>query len=67
LFSQDIFAADGILKKVESFDGVKGVELFVLADTTSYDEWVLREINKKLNITNSRRTEELGPLIEISG
>jgi hypothetical protein len=67
LFSQDIFAADGILKKVESFDGVKRVELFVLTDTTSYDEWVFREIDKKLNITNPRRTEELGPLIEITG
>ena len=66
LFSQDIFAADGILKKVESFDGVKRVELFVLTDTTSYDEWVLREIDKKLNITSARKTEELGPLLEIS-
>jgi DNA-binding Lrp family transcriptional regulator len=66
LFSQDIFAADGILKKVESFDGVKRVELFVLTDTTSYDEWVLREIDKKLNITSTGHTEELGPLLEIS-
>jgi DNA-binding Lrp family transcriptional regulator len=67
LFSQDIFAADGILKKVESFDGVRRVELFVLTDTTSYDEWILREINKKLNITGTRHTDELGPLLEISG
>ena len=67
LFSQDIFAADGILKKVESFDGVKRVELFVLTDTTSYDEWVLREIDKKLNIPSAKHTEELGPLLEISG
>jgi DNA-binding Lrp family transcriptional regulator len=67
LFTQDIFAADGILKKVESFDGVKRVELFVLTDTTSYDEWVLREIDKKLNIPSVKHTEELGPLLEISG
>ena len=66
LFSQDIFAADGILKKVESFDGVRRVELFVLTDTTSYDEWVIREIDKKLNIPSARHTEELGPLLEIS-
>jgi DNA-binding Lrp family transcriptional regulator len=66
LFSQDIFAADGILKKVESFDGVKGVELFVLTDTTSYDEWLQREIDKKLNINSTRQNEELGPLLEIS-
>lgn len=67
LFSQDIFVADGILKKVESFDGVKTVELFVLTDTTSYDEWVLREIDKKLNIPSARHSEELGPLLEIGG
>jgi hypothetical protein len=66
LFSQDIFAADGILKKVESFDGVKRVELFVLTDTTSYDEWVLREIDKKLNIHSTGHADELGPLLEIS-
>jgi DNA-binding Lrp family transcriptional regulator len=66
LFSQDIFAADGILKQVESFDGVKRVELFVLTDTTSYDEWVLREINRKLNIVSQKHTEELRPLLEIS-
>jgi DNA-binding Lrp family transcriptional regulator len=66
LFSQDIFAADGILKKVESFDGVKRVELFVLKDTTSYDEWLQREIDKKLNINSTRQNEELGPLLEIS-
>jgi DNA-binding Lrp family transcriptional regulator len=66
LFSQDIFAADGILKKVESFDGVRRVELFVLTDTTSYDEWLLREIDKKLDIKSTRENEELGPLLEIS-
>jgi hypothetical protein len=30
LFSQDIFTANGILKKVESFNGVKRVELFII-------------------------------------
>lgn len=67
LFSPDIFTADSILKKVESFDGVKRVELFVLTDTTSYDEWVLREIDKKLNINSTIHTEELGPILEIGG
>jgi hypothetical protein len=66
LFSQDIFAADVILKKVESFDGVKRVELFVLTDTTSYDEWVLIEIDKKLNTPSTGHSVELGHLLEIS-
>jgi DNA-binding Lrp family transcriptional regulator len=59
LFSQDIFTADSILKKVESFNGVKNVELLVLTDTTSYDGWVLREIDKKLDISSTRQKEEV--------
>jgi hypothetical protein len=34
LFSQDISTANDILKKVESFNGVKRVELFIIAETT---------------------------------
>jgi hypothetical protein len=59
LFSQDIFTADSILKKVESFNCVKNVELLVLTDTTSYDGWVLREIDKKLDISSTRQKEEV--------
>jgi DNA-binding Lrp family transcriptional regulator len=66
LFSQDIFASDGILKQVESLKGVKSVELLVLTDTTSYDGWVLREIDRKLNINSTRQKQELGPLLEIN-
>jgi DNA-binding Lrp family transcriptional regulator len=49
LFSQDIFTADAILKKVESFTGVNRVELFTLTDTTSYDEWIIREVERRVN------------------
>jgi DNA-binding Lrp family transcriptional regulator len=66
LFGENIFAADGILKRVESFDGVKRAELFVLTNTASYDGWILREIDKKLNIATERPTKQLGPLLEIS-
>jgi DNA-binding Lrp family transcriptional regulator len=67
LFSQDIFTTDGILKKVESFNGVKRVELFILTDTTSYDEWVQREIHKRLNSKSiGRKQQELKPVLEIS-
>lgn len=66
LFGENIFAADGILKRVELFDGVKRAELFVLTNTTSYDEWILREIEKKLSIATERPIKQLGPLLEIS-
>jgi DNA-binding Lrp family transcriptional regulator len=61
LFSQDIFTADSILKEVESFDGVKSVELFVLTDTTSYDGWILREIDRKL-----KQKVDVGHMLEIT-
>src|ERR687888_2289222 len=67
LFSQDIFTADGILKEVESFTGVNRVELFILTDTTSYDEWVLKEIDKRLNSKSTRRQkQELEDVIKVS-
>jgi DNA-binding Lrp family transcriptional regulator len=58
LFSQDIFTADAILKKVESFTGVDRVELFTLTDTTSYDKWVVREVEKRLNAKKSTRQRQ---------
>ena len=67
LFSQDIYTADGILKEVESFTGVNRVELFILTDTTSYDEWVLKEIDKRLNSKSTRRQkQELEDVIKVS-
>jgi DNA-binding Lrp family transcriptional regulator len=65
LFSQDIFAADSILKKVESFNGIKSVELFVLTDTTTYDGWILREIDRKLNNNDTKQEEQIGQVLEI--
>lgn len=55
LFSQDIFTADAILKKIESFVGVDRVELFTLTDTTSHDKWIVREVEKRLNPKESTR------------
>jgi DNA-binding Lrp family transcriptional regulator len=65
LFSQDIFSADSILKKVESFNGVNSVELFVLTDTTTYDGWILREIDRKLNNNGTKQEEQIGHVLEI--
>src|SRR5919109_413676 len=66
LFSKDIFTADSILKEVESLTGVNRVELFILTDTTSYDEWVLKEIDKRLNSKIMRQKRELEPILKIS-
>jgi DNA-binding Lrp family transcriptional regulator len=67
LFSQDIFTANGILKKVESFNGVKRVELFIITETTNYHEWVLREIERRLIAKSTRQKPEAEPILEIIG
>jgi len=65
LFSQDIFTANSILKKVESFNGVKRVELFIITETTNYHEWVLREIDRRLIAKGTRPLQEVEPVLEI--
>jgi DNA-binding Lrp family transcriptional regulator len=65
LFSQDIFTANGILKKVESFNGVKRVELFIITETKNYHQWVLREIDRRLNSKSTRAKQEVEPLYEV--
>jgi DNA-binding Lrp family transcriptional regulator len=66
LFSKDIFTTDRILKEVESLTGVNRVELFILTGSNSYDEWELREIDKKLNSKIMRQKREIEPILEIS-
>ena len=64
LFTQDIFTADAILKSVESFTGVDRVELFTLTDTTSYDEWIVREVERRLNPKrNTRQKQQPEPVL----
>src|SRR5439155_1113565 len=65
LFSQDIFTANSILKKVESFNGVKRVELFIITETTNYHEWVLREIDRRLIAKSTRPIQQVEPVLEI--
>ena len=68
LFSQDIFTADAILKKVESFTGVDRVELFTLTDTISYDKWIEREVDKRLDSKKStRQRQQQEPILAIKG
>jgi DNA-binding Lrp family transcriptional regulator len=65
LFSQDIFTANAILKKVESFNGVKRVELFIITETTNYHKWVLREIDRKLNSKSTRPPRRVEHVLEV--
>jgi hypothetical protein len=48
MFSQDIFTVDSILRKVESFDGVKTAELDILTGITLSQDWMVNEIERRL-------------------
>jgi DNA-binding Lrp family transcriptional regulator len=48
LWSQDIYSTDRIIRKIESFDGVKGTDLFILDRLEHFNKWIVREIDKRL-------------------
>jgi DNA-binding Lrp family transcriptional regulator len=48
MFSQDIFTVDSILRKIESFDGVKTAELDILTGITLSQDWMVNEIERRL-------------------
>lgn len=48
LFGQNVFMIDFILSKVDSFEGVKNADVFILTKWQYYDDWIIREIDERL-------------------
>jgi DNA-binding Lrp family transcriptional regulator len=48
LFGENVFTVDSILAKVNSFEGVKNADAYILTKWQYYDDWVLKEIDKRL-------------------
>lgn len=48
LFGENVFKVDSVLAKVESFEGVKSADVYILIKWQYYDDWILREIEEKL-------------------
>lgn len=48
LFAENVFKVDSVLTKVESFEGVKSVDIYILIKWQYYDDWILREIEDRL-------------------
>jgi DNA-binding Lrp family transcriptional regulator len=48
LFGENVFKIDSILTKVETFEGVKSVDVYILIKWQYYDDWILREIEERL-------------------
>lgn len=49
-FCSNISTVDSIVSRVRSYNGVQGVELFIITKGFYHQEWLLREINKRLSV-----------------
>jgi DNA-binding Lrp family transcriptional regulator len=48
LYTDNVFTVDSVLAKVDSFNGVKNADAHILTKWQYYDDWIIKEINKRL-------------------
>jgi DNA-binding Lrp family transcriptional regulator len=48
LFGENVFTVDSVLARVNSFAGVKSADAYILTKLQYYDNWIMKEINKRL-------------------
>jgi DNA-binding Lrp family transcriptional regulator len=48
LFGENVFKIDSVLARVDSFEGVKMADAYIVTKVQYYDDWVLREIDERL-------------------
>jgi len=48
LFGENVFVVDYVLARVNSFAGVKNSDAYILTKLQYYDNWIMKEINKRL-------------------
>jgi DNA-binding Lrp family transcriptional regulator len=48
LFDENVFMIDFILAKIDSFEGVKNADVYILTKLQYYDNWIIREIDERL-------------------
>src|SRR5918996_176897 len=48
LFGENVFVVDYVLAKVNSFTGVKSADAYILTKLQYYDNWIMKQINKRL-------------------
>jgi DNA-binding Lrp family transcriptional regulator len=54
LFGENVFKIDFILSTVDSFEGVKNADVFILTKWQYYDDWIIRDIDEKLSPQQQR-------------
>ena len=48
LFGENVFVVDYVLARVNSFEGVNSADAYILTKWQYYDDWIMKEINKRL-------------------
>jgi DNA-binding Lrp family transcriptional regulator len=48
LFGENVFVVDHVLARVNAFAGVKSADAYILTKWQYYDDWIIKEINKRL-------------------
>ena len=48
LFGENVFVVDHVLARVNSFAGVNSADAYILTKWQYYDDWIKKEINKRL-------------------
>ena len=48
LFGENVFVVDNVLARVNSFAGVNGADSYILTKWQYYDDWIMKEINRRL-------------------
>jgi DNA-binding Lrp family transcriptional regulator len=48
LCGENVFKVDSVLAKVDSFEGVKMADVYILVKWQYYDDWIIREIDERL-------------------
>jgi DNA-binding Lrp family transcriptional regulator len=48
LFGENVFVVDNVLARVNSFAGVNSADAYILTKWQYYDDWIMKEINKRL-------------------
>ena len=49
LFAENVFTVDSVLTRVYSFKGVKSADVYILTKWQYHDDWIMKEINKRIS------------------
>lgn len=51
LFGENVFKVDSVLTKVDSFEGVKSADVYIVTEWQYYDDWIIREIDAAITVS----------------